>query len=287
MSQERGQQFLLELPNLRHALPYSPQLLNTLYSQTGQDSFTPIDEIAETLSRDQGLTAKVLTMANSAFYGLQQEVTTVARAMAILGLNEVRSMVLAVGVKALTQDKNFPKNFDLKRYWEHQLCVGIIARHLAPLLGGVNGDNLYTAGILHDLGKLLTALHRMDDWRTIESLAATNTLDYAEAEEEYWGLEHGVIGSMVMVSWNLPVDLTEPVNWHHAPMHSPGHRREALVLCVADAMAHDIADPQTVNRCPWHEVLAKFHLNADDQLAKVQALLLKHDPGSFAGGLAA
>lgn len=287
MSQERGQQFLRQLPNLRHELPYSPQLLNTLYGQTGLSSETPLDEIAETLSRDQGLTAKVLTMANSAFYGLQQEVTTVGRALAVLGLNEVRSLVLAVGVKALTQDKNFPNDFKIKEYWEHQLCVGITGRMLAPLMGGLDGDTLFTAGILHDLGKLLTALHCADDWRIIEEMARTQPLAYSEAEEDYWGLEHGVIGSMVMGAWNLPVDLTEPVNWHHAPMHSPSHRRQALALCVADAMTHAIADPHVVIRCPWREVIEKFHLNADDMLSQAQALFLKHDPGTFADGLAA
>lgn len=287
MSQERGQHFLRELSNLRHELPYSPQLLSTLFNQTGANSVTPLDEIADTLSRDQGLTAKVLTMANSAFYGLQQQVNTVDRALAVLGLNEVRTVVLALGVKALTGNPNFPMDFGLKTYWEHQLGVGLIGRMLGPAMGGLDGDTLFTAGILHDLGKLLTALHRADDWRTIEEAAKTQPLAYSEAEEEHWGLEHGVVGSMVMGSWNLPAELTEPVNWHHAPMHSPSHRREALALCVADAMAHALADPLTVVRCPWREVLGKFHLDGDDMLARAKALLLKHDPGAFADGLAA
>lgn len=287
MSQEHGQQFLLALPGLRHDLPYSPALLTTLYSQTGQTSATPLEEIADTLSRDQGLTAKVLTMANSAFYGLQQEVTTVSRAIAVLGLNEVRSLILAVGVKALTQNKNFPKEFGVSEYWEHQLSVAIIARHLAPFMGGVDGDNLFTAGVLHDLGKLLTALHRADDWRAIDSLTREQRVSYSEAEEDYWGIEHGVLGSMVLGAWNLPEDITEPVNWHHAPMHSPNHRREALVLCVADAMAHVVAEPDAFIHCPWRDVLGKFHLSDSDMLEQVKALLLQHDPGLFAAGLAA
>jgi putative nucleotidyltransferase with HDIG domain len=287
MSHEHGQQFLLDLPGLRHELPYSPALLTTLYSQTGQNSSTPLEEIAETLSRDQGLTAKVLTMANSAFYGLQQEVTTVSRAIAVLGLAEVRSLVLAVGVKALTKGKNFPREFKLNEYWEHQLTVALIARHLAPLMGGLDGDNLFTAGVLHDLGKLLTALHRADDWRVIDSLTREKQLSYSEAEEEYWGIEHGMLGSMVMGSWNLPEDITEPVNWHHAPMHSPNHRRQALVLCVADAMAHIATDPNAYISCPWREVVGKFHLSDTDLLEQVRALLQRHDPGIFAAGLAA
>jgi putative nucleotidyltransferase with HDIG domain len=287
MSHEHGQKFLLDLPGLKHDLPYSPSLLTTLYAQTGQGSYSALGEIADTLSRDQGLTAKVLTMANSAFYGLQQEVTTVSRAIAVLGLSEVRTLVLAVGVKALTKNQHFPKEFNVSRYWEHQLAVALIARHLAPLMGGLDGDNLFTAGVLHDLGKLLTALHRPEDWRIIEDMIHDRQLCYSEAEEEYWGIEHGMLGAMVMGSWNLPEDLTEPVNWHHAPMHSPNHRREALTLCVADTMAHVAGDPEAIVSCPWREVLAKFHLSDSDLLSQVKALLQKHDPGIFSSGLAA
>ncbi|WP_243311157.1 HDOD domain-containing protein [Fundidesulfovibrio agrisoli] len=287
MSHEIGQRFLLDLPGMRHNLPYSPALLTTLYSQTGQTSVTPLDEIAETLGRDQGLTAKVLTVANSAFYGLQQEVNTVARAIAVLGLAEVRTLVLAVGVKALTDSKDFPRDFPVGPYWEHQLSVAIVARMLAPLMGGGDPDNLFTAGVLHDLGKLLTALHRPEDWRAISALAEGGSISYSEAEDEYWGIEHGVVGSMVMGAWNLPADLTEPVNWHHAPMHSPLHRRDALVLCVADAMAHAAAETGSLVTCPWREVLCKFNLSDADLLERAKALLVKHDPGVFAAGLAA
>lgn len=287
MNHERGQQFLLELPGMKHNLPYSPALLNTLYNQTGESSVTPLEEIAETLGRDQGLTAKVLTVANSAFYGLQQEVTTVARAIAVLGLAEVRTLVLAVGIKALSNAKNFPADFQVTAYWEHQLSVALIARMLCPLLGGADPDNLFTAGVLHDLGKLLTALHRPDDWRAVTILAAQNGVSYSEAEDEHWGIEHGVVGAMVMGAWNLPADLTEPVNWHHAPMHAPSHKREALVLCVADAMAHVLSGSVEVVSSPWREVLGKFNLDAESMLERAKELLLKHDPGAFASGLAA
>ncbi len=287
MSHERGQQFLLDLPGHRHDLPYSPALLSTLYKQTGQGSVTPLEEIADTLSRDQGLTAKVLTMANSAFYGLQQEVTTVSRAIAVLGLAEVRTLVLTVGVKALTASKDFPKDFRVDSYWEHQLSVGLLARMLAPLMGGTDPDNMFTAGVLHDLGKLLTALHRPEDWRAIEARTARECLAYSEVEDDHWGIEHGVVGAMVMGAWNLPPDLTEPVNWHHAPMHSPQHRRQSLVLCVADAMAHQIAAPEMGIQCPWREVLAKFSLSDTDMLDRGRELLTRHDPKVFAAGLAA
>ncbi|GAB6038345.1 HDOD domain-containing protein [Fundidesulfovibrio butyratiphilus] len=287
MSQERGQRFLLELPTLRHELPYSPALLTALFAQTGPDSDTPLETIAETLSHDQGLTAKVLALANSAFYGLQQKVTTVSRALAVLGLAEVRTLVLTVGVKTLAESKGFPKDFDLGSYWEHQLSVAVIARALAPTLGAPDPDALFTAGVLHDLGKLLTALHSPDDWRAIRDLAQERRIPYAEAEEDYWGIEHGVIGSMVLGAWNLPESLTEPVNWHHAPMHAPSGRRAALTLCVADALAHALNDQDAPVACPWQEVLLRFGLDDRAAMDLADDALTRNNPALLSSGLAA
>jgi putative nucleotidyltransferase with HDIG domain len=285
MNQTRGQQFLVDLASLSLELPYEPQRIQALYQKTGPNSAVSLEEIATMMGKDQGLTAKVLAMANSAYYGFQQEVTTVSRAVTVLGFNEIRTVVLALSIKALTSRKNFPKDFDIQAYWEHQLMVALISRSLASHMGIHGGDDLYTAGVLHDIGKILTAMHHPDDWRSMEGLAQSKDIPYFEAEQEHWGLEHGLIGSMMMAAWNLPSDLTEPVNWHHSPVHSPHHKSQALVLCVSDAMAHVIAGSQAALICPWRELLAKFRLDPDEQIEQAKALLLLHDPGVFAGHL--
>ncbi len=210
MNHERGQRFLLDLPSLRLDLPFSPILLEKLFTLTGEGSMAPPGDIADTLAKDQGLTAKILTMANSAFYGLQSEVRTVHRAVTVLGLNEIRTLVLALGVKHLAASHTLPPAFDVPAYFEHQLAVGLTAKELSPLLGVADADNLFTAGVLHDLGKLLTAQHRPDDWLAIESLCAAENILYHPAEERYWGLDHGLIGAMVLKSWNLPPSSPNP-----------------------------------------------------------------------------
>jgi len=282
MNQERGQGFLLELPTLRLELPFSPILLNKLFIQTGDGSMAPLEDIAETIGKDQGLTAKVLTMANSAFYGLQSEVRTVNRAVTVLGLNEVRTLILALGVRHIATLHPLPKGFDISAYFEHQLAVGLAAKELAPALGAPDAENLFTAGVLHDLGKLLIAQHRPSDWLAIETLAKTDVIPFHRAEDRYWGLDHGLVGSMVLKSWNLPPELTEPVNWHHAPTHAPDHRRAALTLCTADAIIHFLTNPVAPGTAPWQNVLAKFHLSIDDTLESIQTVLASRPPNLFA-----
>lgn len=285
MSHDRGEAFLAELPSIRHDLPFSPALMDQLFSMTGEEATASLDDIAKTIARDQGLTAKILTMANSAYYGLQSEVRTVGRAVAVIGLNELRCLVLALGVNTLAKKHELPREFDMTDYWAHQLGVAMAAGLVARRLGGLDADNLFTAGVLHDLGKLLTALHRPDDWRAIQTEMATTGLSYHEAEDVYWGLDHGLIGAMLLNSWNLPRELTEPVNWHHAPSHAPEARREAIILCLADALVHHLEAPEAILPCPWRNILQKLRLEPEAILDELSRELAERDPAAFSAAL--
>jgi HD-like signal output (HDOD) protein len=283
---DRAQQLLLKLAAFKNDLPFSPAILQKIFSQTGDDSASPLEEIAATIETDQGLTAKVLRMANSAFYGLQAQVTNVSRAIAVLGLNEIKSIVVAVGVAAMGRNKKPPEAFDLTAYWGHQLRVGMAAKLLAGLVHLDNPDDLFTSGLLHDLGKLLIAIHAPGDWLAIDAAAREDQLPVHEAEDAHWALEHGVVGSMTLKSWNLPPELTEPVNWHHSPMVAPEYRKQALILCLADSLVLSLTDPLLPSSCDWRDVLAKLHLEHEKVLGALQSLFAGKDVDNFAHSLA-
>ena len=236
----RGQDLLVEVAALRQELPFSPEVLRDLFSLTGEDSTAPMQRIVEAVSKDQGLAARVLAMANSAFYGLQAKVTTVSRAVFLLGLKELRTLVLVLSAQTLTKKHPPPPEFDLKESWRHQLHVGVCARMMASQVRGLDGDALFTAGLLHDIGKLLTALVSPADWAAVAAKARNEGVSFAAAEEALLGLDHGVLGAMALNAWNLPPSLTEPINWHHAPQHAPVYGREALAICAADTLVHSL-----------------------------------------------
>ena len=238
MSHQDAQAFLAELPEVRNDLPFSPTLLHDLFLQTEQGSVASIEDIAKTISGDQGLAARVLQLANSAFYGLQSEVSTVSRAATVLGLKEIRNLVLALGVRGLSMRRPLPDGFDLRAYWKHQLQVAVAARRLGQVTGSDRAETLFTAGLLHDLGKLVCALYRPDHWRAMTELAEARDLEDVEAEDAHWGLDHAIIGGLLLKTWTLPADLVEPVNWHHAPELAGESGQEACVLALADAFAH-------------------------------------------------
>jgi len=244
MNQDKIQSFLRELPRMRDDLPFSPEVLRKLFVQTGAASMASLEEVGKTMGNDQGLTTRILSLANSAYYGLQAEVQSVSRAAAVLGMSEIRNIVLTLGVNGLASRYDMPADFDLGEYWKHQFFVGMIAKEISRLTEVGKPDNMFTAGLLHDIGKLITALRRPDDWAAIRELAESEDMFDAEAEDEYWGMDHAVIGALVLKSWDLPPALVEPVNWHHAPELSPGHSNESTVISLSDCAAHAVEDEE-------------------------------------------
>lgn len=243
MNQDRVKSFLNELPRMREDLPFAPEVLKLLFTQTENGSLASLEDVGETLGKDQGLTTRILRLANSAYYGLQAEVISVQRAAAVLGMSEIRNIVLTLAVHGLTQKYSVPKHFNLGGYWAHQFLVAMLAKKISNMIDVGNPDYLFTVGLLHDVGKLITALKRPDDWQAILDLAEEKAILDIEAEEEYWGLDHAVVGALVLKSWDLPADLVEPVNWHHAPALSPFHSVESNVICLADHITRAVEDP--------------------------------------------
>jgi putative nucleotidyltransferase with HDIG domain len=250
MNAERGYKFLEELPTLNKVLPFDPELLQVLFSMTGEDSKASLIDIADAVSADQGLTTHVLTIANSAYYGMQSEVTSIARALSLLGLAEIRKIIISQGFDNMAADLLKPNVFDYKRYWDHQVAASDIAAKCAKMLG-MNADDISTAALLHDIGKLFTAILRPEDWLAIEEIAAKESRPFREIEDAYWSVDHCLVGAMVLNSWNLPKELTEPINWHHSPEFDPGSSGYAMILELADSLAHE-ADvvPSPTKRSP-------------------------------------
>lgn len=283
MGREKIQSFLSELPKMREDLPFSPRLLKRLFLQTGSSSTSSMEEVGETLSRDQGLATRILSLANSAYYGLQAEVQSVSRAAAVLGMGEIRNIVLALGVQSLTKKYSLPEDFDLGSYWEHQLLVAMIARELSRISDLGDPDIMFTVGMLHDVGKLVTALRRPEDWEAIEVMIENENMLAQEAEEEYWGMDHAVIGALMLKSWDLPPGLVEPVNWHHSPELAPEYSNEAMIVCLANHIMMAIKDPEGRHPDKVKEICLEMELDSEEVMEMAEELVESDSIEQFAG----
>lgn len=156
-------------------LPFEPKLLPLLFAVTQEGSNASVRSVVALIEKSPRLATRVLTVANSAAYGLEFKVSTLQRAISIMGLREVRLLVLMVGMSSFIREAQLPKSFDTAAFWKHLLFVATIARTLADVLGGDNGvcgasacagerlvmvpDEAYIAGLLHDVGKIFFAPH--------------------------------------------------------------------------------------------------------------------------------
>ena len=244
--------FLQELAENPPWLPYEPTLLPLLFSATREGSTTSVTDLTALIERSQKLAARVLSIANSAMYALESTVTSLQRAVALLGFREVRTLVIMVGAVSAIKSAKLPKEFDSTKLWKHQLQTACIAKELASFLLKeaapdkaapdekltIAPDEAYAVGLLHDIGKVFLAASRPSVWLAIEDMRVKSGTNFAEAEDAYWGMDHAVVGAQVLHQWKLPRLLTDPINWHHAAVLAPVFKAEAKLLCAADYIAH-------------------------------------------------
>ena len=239
-------------------LPFEPKLLPLLFAVTQEGSNASLKSVVALIEKSPRLASRVLAVANSAAYGLEFKISTLQRAISIMGLREVRLLVLMVGMSSFIREVRLPKAFDTARFWSHLLAVAEISRSLAEVLGGAAGvcgpdacdddrlvmvpDEAYIAGLLHDVGKLFLAASRPDIWEKVAELEQAEKLASFEAENAEWGMDHALIGAAVLHNWKLPLVLTEPINLHHAPELATTFKMESRLLAVADCLARNGQD---------------------------------------------
>lgn len=252
---EKSRAFLHRLLRNSPKLPFEPTLLPMLFAMTRDDSSTSTSTLIALIERSQKLAIRMLARANSVVYGLAFRVSTLQQAVHILGIREIRLLVIQEGMSILISEVKLPKDFDINKLWTHQLKVAAIAKSLAAVLGGPSGicgpsakeedrlnmapDEAYIAGLLHDIGKVFFAASRPDLWETVEKIRQDGEQRYFEVENEYWGIDHALIGAEVLHAWKLPLLLTEPVNWHHAPELATIHKMAARILAAANCIEHN------------------------------------------------
>jgi putative nucleotidyltransferase with HDIG domain len=177
---------------------------------------TEISEIEESLRYDPGLTANILKLANSAYFGIPSKIGSLRQAVVVLGFKRLVQLVVASCVSAV-MDKSVP-GYDLPPgdLWRHSIAVSIAAEALVKdKKKGVSRD-VFTPALLHDVGKLVLGTFVKEELEAIESIAAKG-VSFVVAENMILGTDHAEIGAQILTHWNFPSDVIQAVRWHHDP----------------------------------------------------------------------
>ncbi len=209
-----------ELVSRIRTFPTVPTLyLEVLNALKAPDSTTV--QVGAIIAKDMAMMTKLLQVLNSACFGLPRRITDPAEAVGILGFEAVKSMVMTI--KLLNQyDKIKPVYFSIDRLWRHSTDVARCAKQLTLMHTDdrAMAEIAFTAGLMHDLGKIVLAANFDEQYRGAQSLARKQQLPSSEVEREFFGATHGEIGAYLLGLWGMPLDLLEVAALHHQPSRS-------------------------------------------------------------------
>jgi len=203
-----------------------------------RDHSIQLTKVGEVVALDQGLSGKVLRMANSAYFGLPRRVYNVTEALVLLGFANVRSVLVSVSVGNILSRKLTAYGLEAGSLWEHSVGAAYASQMLARRIDARVYSMAFSAGLLHDVGKVAIGRHRPDpetEWRRKD-----------EIETEIVGATHAEVGSKVCLKWNLPQEIVEAVALHHHPAEAPSHAKLTAVVAMADHCVNLLHDGRTV-----------------------------------------
>jgi len=224
-------------------LPTLPQIASKLI-RIINDPLTSSGDVASIIGQDLSLSAKVLRLANSAFYGVPKSITNINSAVVILGLKVLHTMVLGLTVfDMFPENKQSAALFNRKAFWQHSLGCGMIAKYLASRIRKFilfDPEEAFCTGLLHDIGKVVMEQYLHEDFHKALETAKTKNIPMIDAENETLGYNHTEVAQWLTSTWGLPAELQLPLIYHHKPTESAQYQ-DIIALChLSDWLCYDM-----------------------------------------------
>jgi HD-like signal output (HDOD) protein len=212
-----GNEKLQLLVSQMQSLPSLPTLYIKLTEELAAAE-SSLKKVGDIISQDLGMTAKVLQMVNSAFFGVRRHISSPTEAVGLLGLDTIMTLVLTIQIFSQFEDECLA-NFSPAALWAHSLQVGLFAKRLSQAAGqgGEVVKDAFTAGLLHDAGQLVLAANLPRQFAESLELAQAEKLSHHEAERQVFGATHSEVGAYLFGLWGLPQSIVEAVAYHHRP----------------------------------------------------------------------
>lgn len=257
------------ISNIR-SLPTPPIVFHQIQKVTNDDNASAT-RVAAVLAEDPAMSVKVLKLTNSAFYGLAREVDSVKQAVVIVGMEAIKNLVLSSSVLDMFKGKDIDQGYQ-DRFWRHSLATACCSRLLARKFRAraiIDGDTAFSAGLLHDIGKLIICCFLTDEYKLLKLAREkdTTTADHL-LENQTLGFNHAVIGGYLAVQWKLPQTLADSISYHHEPQDCETGNAVPYLIHLANFLAKKTLaseDDGTIEQ-PLDEGVLEFLKVADSDL---------------------
>jgi len=226
-------------------------------------------QIASIISEDPAMSAKILRLSNSVFYGVRSEISSAKQAVVTIGLEAIKSLVLSTAVLDAFKCPKETRDFQ-DEFWRHSLAVGSACRLLVRKVSSQwisSADKVFSAGMLHDIGKLVMIVHMQDEWQKRQDALKENDQPENLVENDVLGYNHADVGATLALKWNLPNILVDAIKFHHCPFESEDEDSLAPLVFCANFLAHRVFDnieDDELEISPTDEViLSKFKITPE------------------------
>jgi HD-like signal output (HDOD) protein len=215
--------------------------LPTVYAKVNELVDNPTSsasDLGRVISRDQGLTARLLKLVNSAFYGLPSKIDTVSRAVTVIGFKQLKELVLATSVLSMFKGLGSSISLSMEDFWKHSIACGLTSRILAIYARCDNPEAFFVAGLLHDLGRLVLLEKCSEEYKNIFHERTEKDRMLFEVERSFFGYTHAEVARELVSFWNLPETLKSAVGFHHVPQRAGRFAPYAGIVHIADIFVH-------------------------------------------------
>lgn len=256
-----------ELVDSLKEFPAMPNvIMHALNIMKDPDSSTK--ELAKVISYDQSLSTKVLTLVNSAYYGLPQQITSITRAISLIGMSKAKNLILTVAMRPMLVNQGD------KELWKHSMVTAVGCEYVARNYKIMDADEAFVVGFLHDLGKVVLNLKDSRLYEKVEETARGNS-NILEIERMYFGTDHCQMGSLLTKKWQLPLLVNNTIKYHHTPNLSSMPTACSLVYFVDSLVKEDFEmeslDQDIIKNLNIH--ITQPQILKENIIAKAQVLL--------------
>ncbi|MBI1756102.1 MAG: HDOD domain-containing protein [Fimbriimonas ginsengisoli] len=254
-------------------LPVLPQIVTSVIKMADDPDASP-RQMERLIEHEPAITAKILRVANSAFYAMDP-VPTIGRAIGVLGMNSIRSLVVSVAYQQFVSTKAVSTRFDRFAFWQHSLATAIGSRILAKLLLPARAEEIYGAGMMHDVGILVIDRFCPDELDECIAVANEQGISLCEVERHTYGYDHAEVGGLLAERWGLSGMLPTVIGLHHRLQSATEHEEAIALVSIANTVAHQAGFTNQLRKCVEDfDPAARMKMDiADEQLDVIKAVV--------------
>jgi putative nucleotidyltransferase with HDIG domain len=231
------------------------------------DPRSSAQDVVDVIQYDQSITVDVLRLCNSAYFGLGRTVDSLKEALVMIGFNRLLEIILSrESVKLYGKGC---KGYDLDQgdLWRHSVACALLSRIIAERLNWEALPAHFTAGLVHDIGKMVLSKFVKDYFEEIRSLTQKRKLSFVEAEREVLGIDHAELGGRITEEWKFPSSIVSPVRYHHTPLLTPENHEVVQLIYLCDTVALMTGIGGGADGLSYHaygEVMKRYNLKEKD-----------------------